>query len=308
MTTDRRPNDAGYDERGPAGELAVLMDRRRALKLLAGAGLVTIVGCSSSGRDAATTTTGASSTTGAASASTPAASTTSSSAAGATTATTAATTTTAVDADVSAAIPEETAGPYPGDGSNGPNVLSQDGVVRKDIRSSFGPSSTVAEGVPLTMDLQVVEVGSGKPLPGAAVYVWQCDAAGNYSMYSQAVTGENYLRGVQVADANGKASFLSVFPACYPGRWPHVHFEVYPDLAAATGGGDAMATSQLALPQAACDAVYATAAYSSSVRSMSQVSLASDNVFRDGAERETPKVTGDVNAGFVATLVIPVET
>jgi protocatechuate 3,4-dioxygenase beta subunit len=285
------------------------MDRRRALKLLAGAGLVTIVGCSSSnGGEAATTTTGATSTTGSSSTTSTSAASTTTSGVATTTTTAAASTTTAVDGDVSSAIPEETAGPYPGNGSNGPNVLSQDGVVRRDIRSSFGSSATVAQGVPFTMDLQIVEVGTGRPLPGSAVYVWQCDANGGYSMYSQAVSGENYLRGVQVADANGKVSFLSVFPACYPGRWPHVHFEVYADLAAATGGGEPLATSQLALPEETCNAVYATAAYSSSVRTMSQVSLASDNVFRDGAERETPAVTGDVNNGFVAALVIPVET
>ena len=45
-------------------------------------------------------------------------------------------------------IPEETAGPYPGDGSNGPDVLTQDGVVRADIRSSFGGATGTASGVP----------------------------------------------------------------------------------------------------------------------------------------------------------------
>ena len=42
-------------------------------------------------------------------------------------------------------IPEETAGPYPGDGSNGPNVLAESGVVRSDITTSFGDASGVAE-------------------------------------------------------------------------------------------------------------------------------------------------------------------
>ena len=47
-------------------------------------------------------------------------------------------------------IPEETAGPYPGDGSNGPDILEQSGIVRSDITTSFGDSSGVAEGVPAT--------------------------------------------------------------------------------------------------------------------------------------------------------------
>ena len=61
--------------------------------------------------------------------------------------------TASADAASCEVIPEETAGPFPGDGSNGPDVLSQSGVVRKDIRSSFGSSTTVAEGVPLTIQL-----------------------------------------------------------------------------------------------------------------------------------------------------------
>src|SRR4029079_18849000 len=55
-------------------------------------------------------------------------------------------------------IPEETAGPYPGDGSNGPNVLAESGVVRSDITSSFGDASGVAEGVAMTVKLKVYDL------------------------------------------------------------------------------------------------------------------------------------------------------
>ena len=94
-------------------------------------------------------------------------------------------------------IPEETAGPYPGDGTNGPDVLNQSGVVRADIRSSFGSSTTVASGVPLTIRLAILDLAkSCAPIDGAAVYLWHCDQAGRYSLYSQGATNENYLRGV----------------------------------------------------------------------------------------------------------------
>ena len=53
-------------------------------------------------------------------------------------------------------------------------------------------------------------------------------------MYSQGITDQNYLRGVQVADAKGVVEFTSIFPACYDGRWPHAHFEIYSDVATAT--------------------------------------------------------------------------
>ena len=55
-------------------------------------------------------------------------------------------------------IPQETAGPYPGDGSNGVNVLSESGVVRSDLTTSFGGASGVAGGVPTTVRLRVYDL------------------------------------------------------------------------------------------------------------------------------------------------------
>lgn len=205
-------------------------------------------------------------------------------------------------------VAEETAGPYPGDGSNGPDVLTKSGVVRKDIRASIGRANGVAQGVPYTIQFTVVDVANGcTPLTGAAVYVWHCDRGGNYSMYSQAAANQNYLRGVQPVDANGVAAFTSIFPACYPGRWPHVHFEVYPSVAAATSGGTLLATSQIALPKDACDAVYATTGYEQSVSALSQVSIATDTVFSDGVSTETPSMTGNASSGFVSSLAVGVD-
>ena len=141
------------------------------------------------------------------------------------------------------------------------------GVVRQDIRSSFGSSSTVAAGVPLTIRFAVLDLANGcAPYAGAAVYVWHCDQEGRYSMYSQGAENENYLRGVQAAGDDGIVEFQSVFPACYQGRWPHVHFEVYPSLDKATSQGNKIATSQIALTPEICNLVYATQGYESSVR------------------------------------------
>jgi protocatechuate 3,4-dioxygenase beta subunit len=202
-------------------------------------------------------------------------------------------------------IPQETAGPYPADGSNGPNVLVEDGVVRRDIRASFGSGSGVATGVPLTIDLTLVDsANSGAPLAGAAVYLWHCDAEGRYSVYSDGVTEENYLRGVQEADADGKLSFTSIFPGAYSGRWPHIHFEVFATLTSATAGGNAIATSQIALPEDVCAAVYETDGYSASVRNLAQTSLDSDNVFSDGHDLQTPTVSGDAGRGVGVALTV----
>lgn len=206
-------------------------------------------------------------------------------------------------------IPDETAGPYPGDGSNGPDVLEQSGIVRSDIRSSIGGGAT-AEGVPLTFSLTILDMANGDvPFAGVAVYAWHCDAQGGYSMYSDGLTGETYLRGVQVADSNGVVTFTSIFPGCYAGRWPHIHFEVYPDVGSITESTNAIATSQLAFPEDACAAVYALPGYEGSTRNLSQVSLASDNVFgEDAGALQLATVTGDTSSGYAASLVVRVDT
>ena len=215
------------------------------------------------------------------------------------------------DASVSVAegeIPEETTGPYPGDGSNGPNVLTESGVVRSDITSSFGSASGVAEGVPLTLRFKVYALSGEEtsPLAGAALYAWHCDRDGSYSMYDGDAVDENYLRGVQEADDDGWLEFTTIFPACYAGRWPHVHFEVYESLDSATSASTKLRTSQLAFPQDVCEVVYATEGYEQSVSNLAGVSLDSDGIFSDGYSLQMAKLTGSVEEGYVATLNVPV--
>jgi protocatechuate 3,4-dioxygenase beta subunit len=203
-------------------------------------------------------------------------------------------------------IPEETAGPYPGDGSNGQNVLTRTGVVRSDIRPSLS-TSTVAQGIPLTVQLKLVNINNScAALTGYAIYLWHCDREGNYSMYSSAVSNEDYLRGVQSTDDTGMVVFQTIFPACYSGRWPHIHFEIYPTLNSAMIYSNKVATSQLALPEAVCDDVYATTGYSQSVRNLAQLSLSSDNIFSDGYSLQMASVTGNTTDGYVASLVVGV--
>jgi len=209
------------------------------------------------------------------------------------------------DGSCNGTIPEETAGPYPGDGTNdnGTNALSLHGIVRSDVRSSVDTASGVAQGVPLTVRLTILGADCA-PLAGHAVYIWHCDREGRYSMYSQGAENENYLRGVQVTDAEGVVEFLTIFPACYPGRWPHIHFEVYSSVGEATSGRNAVATSQLAMPEDSCDEVFATSGYEASVGSLKQLSLASDLVFADGATLQTPAITGSAAAGYAVTLPV----
>ena len=263
------------------------IDRRGMLRLAAtlggAAGVLQLLGCSGDSPTSPTATTPTSTAT-----------------------TSADTTTTAPTASTCSRVPQETAGPFPGDGSNGPSVLNQTGVVRSDIRTSFAGLSGTADGVPLTLALTIVSATTCAPLAGRAVYVWHCDRPGRYSLYSAGVTNQNYLRGVQETDANGRVTFTSIYPACYPGRWPHIHFEVYPSLAAATSVANKQATSQIALPKATNDLVFATAGYEDSVRNQAQVTLASDNVFSDGSSLELATITGSVAGGLAATLTVAI--
>jgi protocatechuate 3,4-dioxygenase beta subunit len=213
----------------------------------------------------------------------------------------------AATADSSTEVPDETAGPYPGDGSNGVNVLDDSGIVRTDIRSSFGSSTTTAEGVPLEIKLTVRDATTGDALTGAAVYLWHCNRDGLYSLYSSGVENENYLRGVQEVDSTGTVTFTSIYPAAYSGRWPHIHFEVYADVATAVASGPIVKTSQIALPKETCEAVYATSGYEQSVRNLASTSLATDNVFSDdGGIHQIASMSGSVSDGYTAALTIGV--
>lgn len=203
-------------------------------------------------------------------------------------------------------IPDETAGPFPGDGTNGPNLLTQSGVVRSDIRRSIGRASATAAGVVLDVQLKIVDGSTGTPLPGAAVYLWHTDRDGLYSMYNESVADENYLRGVQAADGSGDLRFRTIFPGAYDGRWPHMHFEVFESARRATTGRNARKISQLALPEATCREVYATSGYRQSLSSISDESIETDFVFSDGFDRQLAKVTGSPGAGYVATLIVGV--
>ncbi|MCP3733562.1 intradiol ring-cleavage dioxygenase [Sphingomonas sp. RP10(2022)] len=300
MTDHHDPNPHGHGLAQDLPLIAALVARRRALKWFAGAGTAALVtGCGGSGTDSGSVAVVAGTATP-----TPTP-----------TATATPTPTATATATASGCIvdPTETNGPYPADGTNTSsgstsNALTASGIVRSDIRSSFLGTTTVATGVKLTLTLTVVNVNATcAPLAGYAVYIWCCDRSGNYSLYT--VAAESYLRGIQVTDANGQVTFTMIVPGCYSGRWPHIHFEVFSTLATATSGRYAALVSQLALPAAACNTVYAdTATYPASATNFARITLASDNVFGDNSAaqiaQQTPVLTGSVANGYTGSAVI----
>lgn len=283
-----RPDEEVVDQGAPF-DIRTLISRRSVLSIAGlGVGAAVLAACSATASDSDTTSDSTSSGTDDSTS-------------------TSSDTTTSTTAD--GEIPDETAGPYPGDGSNGPDVLEESGIVRQDITTSIDGSAT-ADGIPLTFEFEVLDmVNDDAPFEGVAVYAWHCTAQGEYSMYSTGLEDVTYLRGVQVADADGKVSFTSIFPGCYSGRWTHIHFEVYPDVDSITDSTNAIGTSQMALPEDICNTVFTDSRYDGSAENLSQITLATDNVFGDdSAALQLATVTGDAASGYTATLQVRVDT
>jgi protocatechuate 3,4-dioxygenase beta subunit len=290
--TQVSPHDDGHEHHlGLAHDLEIMaqrnMQRRQALSwLLAGGSAALLVGCGGGGDDTASSSSGGASSGGGSAAS-------------------------------CIANATETGGPFPSDGSNTvnglvSNVLQQSGVVRSDIRGSFGSSTNTAGGVQLDLAIQVVNSNNScANLAGYAVYIWHCTREGGYSLYSNGITAENYLRGVQETSDAGIVNFTTIFPGCYSGRYPHIHIEVYPSLSMATLYTNRVLTSQFAMPRDVCSTVYAGATgYSASVSNLAAVTVASDGVFGDNSTVQiaqmTPSLSGTVAAGYTGTILVGV--
>lgn len=285
-------------DRTPASALPAQppANRRLALTALGSLGMASLLGCGGGGDATSTADTGTGTGTG---------SGTATGSGSGTTGTGTGTTTTC------AIAPEETAGPYPADGStasnNTYNVLALSGIVRSDIRSSIG-SSTQVGGVPLTITITLTNTqASCAPLAGYAIYLWHCTQDGNYSVYTSNNIADNYLRGVQATDASGTVTFTTIVPGCYAGRMPHMHLEVYPSLAAASNARNKVKTTQLAFPTALLSSIYSSnAGYSASVRNLGSITFATDNVFSDGTDLEMTTMQANTGGGYAARITISI--
>lgn len=165
--------------------------------------------------------------------------------------------------DCSDLAPSETAGPFP---IKDPASLVRDNIV--------GDRS----GIALVIDLTILDQNDNcSPLGGVYVDLWHCDAEGNYSEYggtgmqSANYTGQHFLRGRSTTDANGKVSFVSIFPGWYQGRAPHIHLQIL------DANEQVIRTTQIAFEKNVCDTVYSTSGYNGSADTLN----ASDNVFSD---------------------------
>jgi protocatechuate 3,4-dioxygenase beta subunit len=170
--------------------------------------------------------------------------------------------------------PEQTEGPY----------FVDERLHRSDIRSD-PTSGTVTVGTPLAITFQVMRLKAGDclPLPDAQIDIWHCDARGIYSDVQDPgfdTTGQKFLRGYQVTDAQGKAQFLTIYPGWYPIRTVHIHVKIR--TAPVTQKSYAF-TSQVYFPDGLTDLVHTTAPYAS--MGSRKVTNHQDFIFRQGGQK-----------------------
>lgn len=214
------------------------------------------------------------------------------------------------------AYASETNGPYPADGTNQSsgstsNVITQSQFQRSDIRTSTASGNT-ADGVELTFTITLADVNADcAALEGYVIYIWHCNADGEYSLYD--LPSEDYLRGLQTTDANGQVTFTTIVPGTYNGRFPHIHFEVFSSITNATTGRYAVLISQFAVPKDVLATIYAQdTTYASSVNALNATSISSDNVFGDNTDEQITAMTltmsGSVADGYTATATVGIAT
>src|SRR2546430_12520137 len=173
--------------------------------------------------------------------------------------------------------PEQTEGPYYIAGEK----------VRRNVTEGKPGSS-------LTLHLTVVDASTCRPIKGAAVDIWHCDAGGSYSGVGQ-VTGRTFLRGIQRTNAAGVATFQTIYPGWYPGRTVHIHVKVHV-------GGNVVHTGQLYFRDSLTDAVYRKKPYSK--RPGRTTRNAGDAVYRNGGQRSMLSVRGRRGGGHVAAITL----
>jgi protocatechuate 3,4-dioxygenase beta subunit len=175
--------------------------------------------------------------------------------------------------------PEQTEGPYY--------------IAREKVRRNITEGRP---GIPLTLRARVVDASTCKPIAGAAVDVWHCDAGGTYSGFGAGAGSRTFLRGIQRTNAKGLAVFKTIYPGWYPGRTVHIHVKVHL-------GGRVVHTGQLYFPEAVTDAAYRRKPYSS--RPGRDTRNANDSVFRNGGQRSLLALR-KIRNGYSASLTMGV--
>lgn len=203
----------------------------------------------------------------------------------------------AADAPSCALSPEMTQGPYY--------------IPREKIRSNIREGKP---GTPLQLRLTVVDAATCKPIKGAAIDIWHCDAGGIYAGFMSASTGgppggnagptdkRTFLRGIQRTNARGLASFETIYPGWYRGRTVHIHVMVH------LGGvvvGHIVHTGQLFFSDALTSKVYATGVYRSRASARDTFNR-TDSIYASGGAQSTLTMNHDGHGGYIGSITLGV--
>ncbi len=187
--------------------------------------------------------------------------------------------------------PAQSAGPF----------FVEEGLNRSDIRPD-PETGEVKEGVPLTLTFNVQQLDDAAcvPFEGVTVDVWHCDALGVYSDVGEAA-GQKWLRGHQVTDASGQATFQTIYPGWYPGRTVHIHFLLRTDPDQRDG---LEFVSQLYFDDALTDEVMARPPYNS--RGPRSTRNAEDGLYPAGGDQLMLALTPDGD-GYAAAFNVAMD-
>jgi protocatechuate 3,4-dioxygenase beta subunit len=175
--------------------------------------------------------------------------------------------------------PEQTEGPY----------YIDDHLIRSNITEG-------KPGVPLELRLRILNASTCKPIRGATVEVWHCDASGDYSGFSTP-SQKTYLRGGQRSNATGYVRFRTIYPGWYHGRTTHIHVKVHV-------GGRVVHTGQLYFRDATTASVYHTRS-PYKARGQKDTANAADTIYAGGGRQSMLRLTKH-GTGFVGRLELGV--
>ena len=167
-------------------------------------------------------------------------------------------------------------------------------IAREKVRRNITDGHP---GTALLLRLTVVDASTCKPIEGAAIDIWHADAAGNYSGFGAGSGNRTFMRGIQRTDANGVATFRSVYPGWYRGRTVHIHVKVHVR-------GRVVHTGQLFFSDALTDRVYRNAPYNK--RPNRTTRNADDSIFVNGGRRSMLAVSRRAAGGYVGKITMGV--
>lgn len=170
----------------------------------------------------------------------------------------------------------------------------------KQVRSDISDGKP---GAAVELKLRIVDAKTCLAMPGIRVDVWHADAGGIYSGYDRqgddrtvSTKGETYLRGTQMSDADGIATFRTIYPGWYPGRTPHIHVKAFLDTTS-------LVTGQIYFPDDLSARVYKEREPYSK-RPVADTTNANDGIFRAGEKEGGGTVLAVSEAGEIITAAL----